>query len=315
MHSISSVVLSARVRELATQVHDDALRLHLARLPAPRSRAIATAPAEATLAYLREAFATCGWQVTDQPCQDPVLGSGLNVLATLPGVVQPDTLVVVGAHHDTVPGSPGADDNSSGLAGLLELARVLGRRRWAATLQLVAFDFEETGFFGSRAYVEALTRTPRLHLLGAVIPEMIGFRDSRPGSQQLPPGARWLFRREVTELERRGRPADFLVALGKGRGAALLQQFATAAAVITPELPVFALNVPRLAPLADLYLSDHVPFWNARLPAVQLTDTAYLRNPHYHGPGDRPETLDPRFWGQIVSATAATAAGLAGLAE
>jgi Zn-dependent M28 family amino/carboxypeptidase len=303
------------IRELAAQVREEELRLHLARLPSPRSRATAPEAVEATLTYLREVFATCSWQVADQPCQDPVLGSGLNLLATWPGDIQPELLVVVGAHHDTVPESPGADDNGSGLTGLLEIARVIGQRRWATTLQLVAFDFEETGFFGSRAYVDALRRTPGVHLIGALILEMIGYRDLQPRSQQLPPGARWLFRREVGELERRGSPADFLVALANRRAAALLRQFAAAAALAAPDLPVFPLKVPRLAPLADLYLSDHVPFWQAGLPAVQLTDTAYLRNPYYHGPDDRPETLDPRYWRLVVSATVATAATLAGLLD
>jgi acetylornithine deacetylase/succinyl-diaminopimelate desuccinylase-like protein len=173
---------------LASQIREEELPLHLARLPAGRSRATAPEAVEASLAYLREVFAAHGWQVTDQPSRDPVLGTGRNLLTSLPGVTQPEMLVVVGAHHDTVPGSPGADDNGSGLAGLLELARVLGRGRWAATLQLVAFDFEETGFFGSRAYVDALRRTSGVRLRGALILEMIGYCDPQRGSYQLPPG-------------------------------------------------------------------------------------------------------------------------------
>jgi Peptidase family M28 len=109
------------IRELAGQVREDELGRHLANLSAPRSRDTAPEAAGASLAYLREVFACCGWQVVDQPCQDPVLGSGLNLVATLPGVTQPEALVVVGAQHDTVPSSPGADDNGSGLARLLEL--------------------------------------------------------------------------------------------------------------------------------------------------------------------------------------------------
>jgi hypothetical protein len=300
------------VRELASQIREEELPLHLARLPAGRSRATAPEAVEASLAYLREVFAAHGWQVTDQPSRDPVLGTGRNLLASLPGVTQPEMLVVVGAHHDTVPGSPGADDNGSGLAGLLELARVLGRGRWAATLQLVAFDFEETGFVGSHAYVDAPRRTPGVRLAGALILEMIGYRDPRPGSQQLPPRARWPFRREVGELERRGRRGDFLVALASRRGDALLRQVAAGDALAAPELPLFGPSVPRLAPLPDLYLSDHVPVWRAGLPALLLTDTAYLRNPHYHGPSDQANTLDPAFWGRVMAATLVAAAMLAG---
>ena len=238
----------ALISELAGQVRGDARGTHLAALPAPRHRAGATRAVEATLAHLREAFANSGWQVADQPCRDPYLGPGTNLVATRPGATRPGELVVVGAHHDTVPGSPGADDNGSGLAGLLELARLLGPGRWEATVQLVAFDFEETGFHGSRAYVDALRRERRGELRGAFILEMIGHRSDAPRSQRIPPGARWLFRRQVAEVERRGRHGDFVVALANRHGAALLRHVAAAAARAAPDLPLFPLPVPRFAP-------------------------------------------------------------------
>ena len=302
---------SALINELAGRVPGDALGAHLAALPAPRHRAGATPAVEATLAHLREAFTSSGWQVAEQPCRDRYLGSGVNLVATLPGAARPEELVVVGAHHDTVPGSPGADDNGSGVAGLLELARLLGRGRWEATIQLVAFDFEETGFAGSRASVGALGRAQRAELRGAIILEMIGYTSHAPASQRIPPGARWLFREQVAEVNRRGRRGDFVVALANRRGGALLRHFAASAAQAAPDLPVFPLPVPRFAPLPDLYLSDHVPFWRAGLPALMLTDTAYLRNPYYHLPSDRPETLDPAFWRRVVAATLAAVVALA----
>jgi Zn-dependent M28 family amino/carboxypeptidase len=302
---------SAFVRGLAGQVRSDALGVHLAAFPAPRHRGGADRAVEAALAHVRGAFEGYGWRVAEQPCRDPRLGRGANLVARLPGVTRPGELVVVGAHHDTVPGSPGADDNGSGLAGLLELARLLGSGRWEATIELVAFDFEETGFAGSRAYVDALRPAGPAELLGVFILEMIGYRSDAPGSQSIPPGARWLFPKQVAEVGRRGRRGDFIVALANRRAAALLRHFAATAAQAAPDLPVFPLPVPRFAPLPDLYLSDHVPFWRAGLPAVMLTDTAYLRNPHYHLASDRPGTLDPAFWGRVVAATLAAVATLA----
>lgn len=113
-------------------------------------------------------------------------------MATLLGR-QEDTLVVVGAHHDTVRNSPGADDNASGLAGLLELARLLPQASWEATIQLVAFGFEETEpdvtqapFAGSRGYVAALE--PSVRVRGAVVSEMIGYASSQMNSQRVPQG-------------------------------------------------------------------------------------------------------------------------------
>jgi len=196
---------TASSNTLAGQIRGDALGLHLAALPAPRHGAGATGAAQATLADLREGLANSGWQVAEQPRQEPYPGAGANLGATLRGATRPGEPVVVGAHHDTVPGSPGADDNGSEPAGLLEVGRLLGPGRWEATVQLVAFDFEETGFAGSRAYVDRLGRARRFELLGACILEMIGYRSGASCSQRIPPGARWLFRQQVAEVNRRGR--------------------------------------------------------------------------------------------------------------
>lgn len=294
-----------------------ALSRHLAALPAPRGRPTDGPAIAGALTYLRKTLHGYGWEVADQPCHDEELGDGVNVVATLPGTVRPAALVVVGAHHDTVPGTPGADDNGSGLAGLLELGRVLALRRWEATIQLVAFDFEEIGaarFSGSTAYVNAL-RGDQTEFRGAFIFEMIGYRSVTPGSQQVPAGLERIYPDAVGALEGRGRRGDFIAALGSERGESLLSHFARSASSGAPELSLLALPVPDNPALRDLFRSDHVPFWQADLPAVMLTDTADFRNPHYHQPSDLPETLDPTFWRDVVAATLAAVAGLAVPAE
>lgn len=222
---------------------------------------------------------------------------------------------MVGAHHDTVPGSPGADDNGSGLAALLEIARILGVGKWQATLELVAFDFEERGdpdssslFAGSRAYVAALSR--EVELRGAFVYDLIGYASHEPGSQKLPQGLELLFPAEAALLEKRQGRADFIAALVNAeRGGELLRAFLAAAGA--SGLPTLPLTVQAGTPARDLYRSDHVPFWEAGLPTLFLSDTADFRNPHYHLPSDTPETLDPAFWARVVAATVGAVAALA----
>lgn len=295
---------AARLVELAAQVDAGRLNQYLAALPGPRHRTRDGPAIDRTLEYLRQQFRGAGWEVADQSCHDEVLGEGTNVVATLRGS-RDDALVSIGAHHDTVPGTPGADDNGSGLAGLLELARLLPRHQWEATIQLVAFDFEETEegrFSGSHAYVAALERT-RLDFRGAFVFEMIAYRSTAPGSQQVPPGIDRLYPQQIARLPENERRGDFIVALGNENGRGLLQQLAGAAALAASDLSVAPFPVPPGIPARDLFRSDHVPFWEAGLPAVMLTDTANFRNPHYHKPTDTPETLDAAFWRDVVAAT------------
>lgn len=293
--------MNPKVVALARKVDQGALARHLAALPAPRAPGD---PGHASArAYVREQFASYDWEVREQRFVD-----GVNVIGTRRGSGR--GLVVVGAHYDTVPGSPGADDNGSGVAGLLEVARLLGTERVEAAVELVAFDQEENGFLGSQAYAASVQRNG---FRDAIVFEMIGYADRRPGSQGLPPGIELVFPQEVERLIARGRPADFIAVLGSDRDR-LLDEFVRWAKAGAPDLAMIALRVPSWAGQPELFLSDHVSFWERSLPALQLTDTAMFRTPHYHLSGDRPETLDAAFWRQVVAATVAAAAGLAGMA-
>lgn len=295
---------------MTRRIAPEALARHLARLPGPRRAPHDRANIAATLDHLSEVLAAAGWVVRRQPCHDELLGEGVNLIARLPGAT--DELIVVGAHHDTVADSPGADDNGSGLAALLELARLLGTGRWRATIELVAFDFEERSdaadagslFAGSRAYVAGLEAPLR----GAFVYDLIAYASAAPGSQRLPSGLERLYPQSANVVAARGARGDFLVALGDAaRGP--LRTFEHAAA--EHGLPLLALAVPEGTPARDLYRSDHVPFWEAGLPALMLTDTANFRNPNYHLPTDTPDTLDADFWARVVEVTYATVAELA----
>ena len=230
-----------------------------------------------------------------------------NVVARLEGTDPSRPRVLIGAHYDTVRGSPGADDNASGVAGVLECARLLAGRAFPATIEFVAFDLEEsqrtTYRVGSRRHARA-ARKARVRYAGALVFEMIGYRDRAPASQRVPKLISWM-----------GIPSvgDFVAVTGDGQSRKLLRTFEAEAASAAPELPV----VPLVTPLRgwvvwQTRLSDNASFWSSGYPALMITDTAFLRNPHYHRASDRAETLDYRFMASIVDATVATTVRLAG---
>jgi Zn-dependent M28 family amino/carboxypeptidase len=204
-----------------------------------------------------------------------------NIVLDLPGRGG-SGLVLVGAHYDGVPGSPGADDNGSALAVLLELARTFAQAPPPRPLRLVAFDLEEQDLVGSRAYAaEIHARREPLHLMLSL--EMLGYRDPRPGSQRYPPGLRHFYPES----------GDFIGLIGNLRAIATMWRMARA---MRGAVPCEWLAVPfRGRVLPDTRRSDHAPFWDLGYPALMVTDTADLRNPHYHAAGDRIETLDLDF--------------------
>jgi len=197
-------------------------------------------------------------------------------------------LTILGAHIDCVQGSPGADDNASGVAVLLEAARRLASMKHKSELLFCAFNLEEHNMIGSSHLAKRL-KADGAKITGMVSLEMLGYTDHRPGSQQYPAALRWLY-------PDRG---DFVGVVGNWRSAALLRSFAAALKKIDG-LPVETLSVfgnGFLVP--QTRLSDHAPFWDAGYPALLLTDTAFMRNPHYHASSDSIETLDLDFMAKI----------------
>ena len=219
-----------------------------------------------------------------------------NIVLDLPGRGA-GGFVLVGAHYDGVPGSPGADDNGSAIAVLLELAGAFAQEPARRLVRLVAFDLEERDLVGSRAYAADLHRRREpLELMIAL--EMLGYRDPRPGSQIYPPGLRYLY-------PDRG---DFIGLIGNLRSIPRMRRMAQS---LRRSVPCEWLPVPwrgRLLP--DTRRSDHAPFWDLSYPALMVTDTANLRNPHYHTAGDRLETLDMEF---LTGVCAGLIAGLRAL--
>ncbi|MBI4529799.1 MAG: M28 family peptidase [Deltaproteobacteria bacterium] len=206
---------------------------------------------------------------------------------------QGEGLMIVGAHLDSVGGSPGADDNASGVAVLLETARALSKSRRRAEVVFCAFNLEELNMLGSTHFAEKLKRAGT-KVQGMISLEMVGFTDPRPGKQNYPLGLRWLY-------PDRG---DFIGLIGNLRSSALLRRFAAAMRRV-PGLPVETLRVLGNGfMLPEARLSDHSPFWDRGYPALLVTDTAFLRNPNYHAPSDTAETLDFEFMARVCQGVA-----------
>jgi Zn-dependent M28 family amino/carboxypeptidase len=241
--------------------------------------------------YIYSVFEDAGLVVREQNydyCDQRVT----NLLATLPTTGGASAYYVVGAHYDTVPSTPGADDNASAVAVMLELAGRLSQVRLKAPILFAAFTLEEppaylTGHQGSRTFVRNC-RSRGDRVLGAIILEMVGYTAPRQHYPFLP---RWP-----------GYPGqgNFIGIIGNWRslhfGRAVLRGFRK-----NKGLPAESLFLPfdgRILP--ETRLSDHASFWDAGLPALMVTDTAFFRNPNYHLPSDTIDTLDFTFMAELV---------------
>jgi hypothetical protein len=242
---------------------------------------------------------------------------GVNLLADLPNRA-PGRRILLVAHLDSVACSPGADDNASGVAALLECARLLASLPDPPPVQLALVDQEELGRVGSRA----LAADPGfLRGLQAVLClESVGTFSSRPQTQTMG-GLGLLFRGLARQVEANQSRGDFVLAVCRRSSSGIARALsATGAALATP-LTVWTARDPRadgfrgrlvtrlLPPLANLDRSDHASFWNRGVPALMLTTTAPFRNQHYHLPGDRPENVDHLRLTALAVVIAATVAG------
>ncbi|MBJ6111136.1 M28 family peptidase [Hymenobacter sp. BT523] len=239
--------------------------------------------------------------------------SGAHLVADQPYTVQGQTYrnvtasfgptdgprLIIGAHYDVCGDQPGADDNGTGVAALLELARLLGQEKTVAyRIDLVAYTLEEPPFFRTPqmgSYVHAASlKAAGVPVRGMVSLEMLGYFDDRRGSQRYP----------IWPLKfiygRRGNYVTVAQKFGNGRfGRRFARHYRAAAA-----LPVKRFKAPAWLPGIDF--SDHLNYWKFDYPAVLLTDTAFYRNRSYHEASDTLARLDLRRLGLAVDALLAT---------
>ncbi len=290
-------------------IADTALRTQLAQHVAALAGTIGERNAgtlrmlEAAATYISNALQRSGYAVQRQNFTYAGMALG-NLVAELPGTTRPAEIIVVGAHYDTVSGTPGADDNASGVAALLALADHCATQRYARTLRFVAFVNEEPPFYqtedmGSLVYA---THCAAQHegIQAMLCLEMLGYYSNAPDSQRFPEGTGWLLRRVLPTT------GDFIGFTANARSARLLRRcvgaFRTHAQIPSEGavLPAFLSG-----------MSDNWSFWQAGYPAIMITDTAMYRNPHYHASSDTPVTLNYDALTRVTRGVAAIIAELA----
>jgi len=211
--------------------------------------------------------------------------------------------VVVGAHYDAALGLPGADDNASGVAGLLELSSLLAHEKLGTRVDLVFWTLEEPPYYatedmGSLHHARALAKAG-VRVRGAISLEMIGYFDDAERTQHFPaPGMGFLYGTRGNFITVVSRPAD-----------RELTRRVKASMLGATDLPVKSINAPAIVQGVDW--SDHRSYWEAGYPAVMITDTSFLRNDRYHTPRDTEETLDYARMAKVVLGVRAAVLALA----
>lgn len=247
--------------------------------------------------YIQGCLAAFGYNIMVQEYQAYNTQTA-NLVASCPDADLTSSLWLIGAHYDTITGTPGADDNASAVAVILETARLFADDpdRKDSGVLFTAFSTEEppsfnTRYMGSRVFVRSL-EAEKLNIKGALVLEMVGFYSDEPGSQSIPLTLKWL-----------GFPntGNFIAVVGNGHSRSLVKGVASGIRGSNCGLPVEDLTVPGSGYLLpEARLSDNASFWDAGIPAVMITDTSYFRNPHYHTHRDRAETLDYEKMAQLV---------------
>ncbi len=234
------------------------------------------------------------WQAVQDLCADRLAeygyevelqayGTGTNVVGRRVGTALPDEVVVIGAHYDHIADCMGADDNATGVAAALEIARLLAKAEFERTVMIGCWDEEEDGLIGSKAFVSTIAQANTNVVVNFNF-DVIGFSDSAPDSQTVPAGFDLVFADAYAALEANQFRGDFIATITNS----LANDHALAFAAAADRIGLSQLVLPLPAGLetsdafADLRRSDHASFWDAGYPAIFLTDTADFRNPNYH---------------------------------
>jgi Zn-dependent M28 family amino/carboxypeptidase len=282
---------------------EDRLRRHIGVLAGAIGERHVQLPAalRAAADYIRSEFAALGYSVASQPYQTHGMRCE-NLEVVVAGESPGLEILIVGAHYDTVPGSPGANDNASGVAGLIEIAGALRSKRLARTVKLIAFVNEEPPFFyfgemGSKVYAEAARRRgDDIHMMLSL--EMLGCYSDVRGSQAYPPFLRWIY-------PDRG---NFIGFVSNLRSRPALHELVRAFRA-NSDFPSEYLISPTFVP--GVAWSDQLSFWRVGYRAVMVTDTAFYRYAHYHRATDIPDRIQYPQMARVIEGLAKAIASLA----
>ncbi len=331
LHSLKSS-LDELVTTISSSVSSTRLRQDVINLSYPHSRLHSPEAMMKAEEYIVSAFQNTGWQTKRYPFsvkqakglvdyedyQTNIYTelSGVNIIAVKTGQESNNTLLIE-AHYDTVKMSPGADDNTASVAALLELARTLEPYNFKHTILLACCDMEELGFIGANQLVKQLANEYKLR--GAIVFETMAYTSKNPNSQSIPPRFELIYPDQTKRLKKRAFTGDNAIVIYHNNAKNLAVGFGESLAHIAGTDSVMLLRAPGDIPvlgrilrtflyslIKQFYRADHYPFLLAKIPAIQITDTANFRTPHYHKPTDTPDTLDYKHLANIVVATAIT---------
>jgi hypothetical protein len=235
-----------------------------------------------------------------------VYKSGVNIVGKMPGFGSHVSQVLISAHYDHLRGCAGADDNASGVAATLEIARQLAGHKFQNQAVIACWDEEEGGLLGSRAYASR-ARLRGENIRTVVAFDGVGYADHEENSQTIPSALGSFFPQQMAELRQRKMKADFIAIVSDPASRPTAQAIKTNGQSVG--LPTTVVEIGGLQRLLmfDLLRSDHAAFWLMGFPAMMVTDTANFRNPNYHcNPGsDTAQTLDYAFLKTVTQATLA----------
>jgi Zn-dependent M28 family amino/carboxypeptidase len=241
----------------------------------------------ATIGYIEGQWADMGY-ISSRECFDAIGDEATNIIVEQAGCKRPEEIILLGAHYDTVYSTPGADDNASAVAVLLEVGRLLHEHQCNRTIRYVAFACEEPPYFNVDAmgsqYHARQSRLRGDKIRGMLCLEMVGYYSDVANSQKVPPLIPKSLRRFFPH---RG---NFLAAVGNMPSWKLCWRFRRGFKRGARSMPLFSICLPEK--IREIRLSDNSSFWDQGYPALMLTDTSFLRNPNYHRATDTPETLD-----------------------
>jgi hypothetical protein len=267
------------------------LRSHVAAIASREHNVFQPAALEASAQYIEKVLAGLGYTVADQRFRaGPV--EVRNIEVEVRGGTRASEIVLVGAHYDSVAGAPGANDNGSGVAAMLELARLLRGSAPGRTLRFVAFVNEEPPFFlgdamGSRQYARR-SKERRESYAAMVSLETIGYYSDQPGSQRYPFPLGLFY----------PTTANFIAFVSNLSSRPLLHE-ALASFRRHAAIPSEGVAAPAWIPGVDW--SDHWSFWQEGWPALMVTDSALYRYPHYHTAQDTPDKVDYERLARVVT--------------
>ncbi len=267
------------------------LRRHVVAVASREHNVFQPAELEASARYIEKTFAGLGYAVAAQRFET-AMGEVHNIEVEVKGGARAAEIIVVGAHYDSVAGAVGANDNGSGVAAVIELARLFREARPARTLRFIAFVNEEPPFFksgemGSRVYARR-SKERGENVVAMFSLETIGYYSDRPGSQRYPFPLGFFY----------PSTGNFIAFVSNLSSRTLLHE--VLASFRRPaEFPSEGVAAPAFIPGVDW--SDHWSFWKEGYPALMVTDTAPYRYPHYHTPQDTPDKVDYERLARVVT--------------